>query len=226
MDNELAIQIRKKKLGLLIRDAREAAGRQKRECAEALGITTGILNSYENGNRAPSLPELEALAYFLEIPVNHFWGDQSMAESSASEAVNERIAKSLELRQRVISLKLQQQRENAGLSLAEIARRTGISSSRLKKFEEGDQPIPVPELEILADTLNISFQTFSGTQGPVGEWLREKEILGKLLDMPQELQDFVTMPVNRPYLEIALKLSHLNVNQLRTVAEGLLDITL
>lgn len=226
MDNELAIQIRKKKLGILIRDAREAAGRQKRECADALGVTTGILNSYENGKRAPSLPELEALAYFLEIPVNHFWGHQSMAESNQAEAVNDRIAKSLELRQRVIALKLQQQRENAGLSLAEVSRRTGISTSRLKKFEEGDQPIPVPELEVLSSNLNTSLQTFAGSQGPVGEWLREKEIVGKLLQMPPEMQDFVTRPINRPFLEIALKLSNLDVNQLRTVAEGLLDITL
>jgi len=226
MENYPAIQIRKKKLGILIRDAREAAGRQKRECADALGITTGTLNSYENGTRSPSLPELEALAYFLEIPVGHFWGHQTMAESSPADAVNERIAKSLELRQRVVSLKLAQQRVNADLSFAELSRRTGISTGRLKKFEEGEQAVPLPELEVLAAELNVSVNHFSGSQGPVGEWLREQELLEKLLKMPRELQDFVTRPVNRPYLEIALKLSNLDVNQLRTVAEGLLDITL
>ncbi len=226
MDNEFAIQIRRKKLGILIRDARQAAGRTKRECAEALGITVGILNAYENGTRAPSLPEVEALAYFLEIPVNHFWGQTSMSESSPAVAISEKISKSLELRQRVIALKLHQSREESGYSFAEISRRTGISSGRLKKFEDGEQPVPVPELELLTSAMDLSIQDFSGGQGPVGEWLREKDIVEKLLQMPEELQHFVTRPINRPYLEIAQKLSSMDVDQLRNVAEGLLDITL
>jgi len=226
MDHELAIQIRKKKLGILMRDARQAAGRTKRECADALGITTGMLSAYENGTRAPSLPEVEALAFFLEIPVGHFWGKQSLTENESPEAVSERIARSLTLRQRVISLKLTQLRENENLSIAEVSRQTGISTSRLKKFESGDQAVPLPELELLVSTLSSSLQAFSGGQGPVGEWLREKDIVARLMELPPELQEFVTKPINRPYLEIALKLSNLNVTQLRTVAEGLLDITL
>jgi hypothetical protein len=40
-----------------------------------------------------------------------------------------------------------------------------------------------------------------------------------------ELRQFVAMPVNRPYLELAMKLSNMSRDKLRSVAEDLLDIT-
>jgi hypothetical protein len=46
------------------------------------------------------------------------------------------------------------------------------------------------------------------------------------LDLPPELQAFVSQAVNRPYLELAVKLSSMSSEKLRSVAEGLLDITL
>ena len=48
----------------------------------------------------------------------------------------------------------------------------------------------------------------------------------QFLDLPKELQAFVCQPVNRPYLELAMKLSSMSTDKLRSVAEGLLDITL
>ena len=46
------------------------------------------------------------------------------------------------------------------------------------------------------------------------------------MELPAELQAFVSQPVNRPYLELAIKLSSMSSDKLRSVAEGLLDITL
>jgi hypothetical protein len=43
--------------------------------------------------------------------------------------------------------------------------------------------------------------------------------------MPMELREFVSLPVNRPYLELAMKLSGMSRDKLRSVAENLLDIT-
>ena len=42
----------------------------------------------------------------------------------------------------------------------------------------------------------------------------------------EELQNFVCQAVNLPYLELAMKLSDMSKERLRSVAEGLLDITL
>jgi hypothetical protein len=40
-----------------------------------------------------------------------------------------------------------------------------------------------------------------------------------------ELQAFIAKPINRPYLELAVKLSQLDADRLRSVAEALLAIT-
>ena len=74
MDIKSQVTIRTKKLGVLIRDARLAARRSAQECAEAIDIRKGLFRAYEDGLRAPSLPELEALVYYLDLPIDHFWG--------------------------------------------------------------------------------------------------------------------------------------------------------
>jgi hypothetical protein len=43
--------------------------------------------------------------------------------------------------------------------------------------------------------------------------------------LPLEVRQFVATPVNRPYLELAMKLSSMSRDKLRAVAENLLDIT-
>ena len=66
MDIASPITLRARKLGVLMRDARIAARRSPDDCARAIGVSRGVLRAYEEGRRAPSLPELEILAYYLE----------------------------------------------------------------------------------------------------------------------------------------------------------------
>ena len=77
------ITIRAKKLGILIRDARIASRRSIKECAAAINVTNGIFKAYEEGRKAPSLPELETLVYYLELPINHFWSNESLSDAPA-----------------------------------------------------------------------------------------------------------------------------------------------
>jgi transcriptional regulator with XRE-family HTH domain len=226
MSNQKAIEIRRKKLAVLLMDARMAAGRTKNECAEALGITGAAYGAYENGRRSPSLPELEVLAFVLDVPLSHFWGSTSLSENGGSGEQVTKLQKVLALRQRIVGAQVRQAREAAEMSVTELTRRTGISSARLKKYETGDKAIPLPELESIAHALGRALSEFQDTHGPVGDWLREQTAIQQLLEMPAELQDFVCRPYNRPYLEIAQRLSNMDVNRLRAVAEGLLDITL
>ena len=61
--------------------------------------------------------------------------------------------------------------------------------------------------------------------GRIGEWRTERELNEKFAQLPTKMKDFVSKPVNRPYLELAMRLSELSVEKLRTVAESLLEIT-
>ncbi|MBC8509927.1 MAG: hypothetical protein H8D34_34190, partial [Chloroflexi bacterium] len=83
-----------------------------------------------------------------------------------------------------------------------------------------------PELEHMLKQLNISIDEFRDQTGPVGQWVVQERAIEQFSELPPELQDFVSKPINQPYLELAQRLSEMSVDQLRAVAEGLLDITL
>lgn len=219
------ITIREKKLGVLIRDARMAERRSIKECADAIGVKPGLFRAYEEGRRAPSLPELEALVFFLKIPITQFWGTETMSDTPAP-LEREDITRLIALRHRMIGALIRQERTNANMSIRHLSAETGISQPRLKAYELGEKIVSVPELESILAVMGSRIETFFDQSGPVGEWMSGQQAMQKFMDLPAELKEFVCQPVNLPYLELAMKLSSMSRDKLRSVAEGLLDITL
>ena len=218
------IEIRSKTLGLLIRDARTHARRNVMECAQAVGVKPGQFRAYEDGRRAPSLPELEALVYFLDLPIDHFWSREIKSDKPMPH-MNLDLPKLLAVRQRKIGALLRQERMNASISIRNLAHKTGISSSRIKAYELGERPIPLPELEALVKALGGRVESFFDRTGPIGQWMLNEEAIRDFLELPLELRQFVAQPVNLPYLELAMRLSNMSKDKLRSVAENILDIT-
>jgi len=224
MDIKSQITIRSKKLGILIKDARTVTRRNLKECADAIGVKSGVFRAYEEGRKAPSLPELEALVYFLDLPIDHFWSKEIKSNTPLpNEGLD--LPKLMSVRQRKIGALLRQERMNASISIRNLAHETGISGARIKAYELGERPIPLPELEALVTTLGGRIESFFDRSGPIGQWLMNEEAIQHFLDMPEELRQFVALPVNRPYIELAMKLSNMSRDKLRSVAEDLLDIT-
>lgn len=211
-------------IGKLIQEARLKTGHTLEECAEATGVSPEQFEAYESGEQAISLPELEAVAFFLDVPIEHFW-----ARETAALGNNYRLLSNLEqllpLRHRMIGAMLRQARLEAGLSLEALAERTEMDVARLEAYELGEEPVPVAELEALSGVLQRSIREFQDQHGPVGTWNAQQRALQNFLLMPLELQLFIAKPVNRPYLELAVRLSDMSVEKLRAVAEGLLEIT-
>jgi len=218
------ITIRAKKLGILIRDARLASRRSTKDCAAAINVSNGVFKAYEEGRKAPSLPELETLAYYFELPIDHFWSNESLSDAPARiDEID--LPRLTDLRHRMIGALLRQERMNASLSMKSVSEETGISTGRLKRYEMGERPIPLPELEVILKLLGGRIETFFDQGGPIGQWMIQQKAVQEFLDMPVELQNFVSQPVNRPYLDLARKLSEMSTDKLRSVAEDLLDIT-
>jgi transcriptional regulator with XRE-family HTH domain len=117
-------------------------------------------------------------------------------------------------------------RLEAGLSLEDVAEEAGFSVERLKAYELGEQAVSFPELEILAKIMNTSIRAFEDKNGPVGAWFFQQQVTKDFLALPEDLQSFVSKPINQPYLEVARRLSEMQADRLRSVAEILLDITL
>jgi transcriptional regulator with XRE-family HTH domain len=225
MDFRAQITIRAKKLGLLIRAMRLLERRDIKECADAIGVSPALFRAYEEGRRSLSLPDLELLVYYLKLPISRFWGNEIPSEAPSPTASLD-LPQLRSLRQRVIGARLRQERDKANMTIAHLSQETGIPSSRLNSYELGERPIPLPFLEALLSVLNGRLETFFDQSGPVGQWMANQKAMDKFLELPPEIQAFVCQPVNRPYLDLAMKLSEMSKERLRSVAEGLLDITL
>lgn len=130
------------------------------------------------------------------------------------------------LRHRIVGALLRQARLEADLTQKDLAEVIGCSPGSLSSYEYGDRPIPIAELELVARHLNLPMEHFLDDQGgSVGEWHRQQEAWQRFHELPEEVQEFVTQPVNIRYLEVAIKLAQMPVGGLRDIAEGLLDIT-
>lgn len=225
MSLQAQINLRTRKLGVLIRDARLAARKTLTEAARAIGVTSASLKACEEGRRSPSLPELEVLAYYLNLPIQHFWSHEALSDDASRTApINLTLLASL--RHRIIGTILRQKRLQASISLKALSLETGIPQGKLTAYELGEKPIPLAELEALLTVLGGRVESFFDQNGPVGQWMNEQQSIQEFLELPLELRAFVCMPVNRPYLALARNLSMLSTEKLRSVAEGLLDITL
>ncbi len=224
MSIQIQVALRTRKLGVLIRDARLSARKTLSECAQLVGVTSGVLRAWEEGRKAPSLPELEVLAYSLHLPLHHFWSKEAMSDDAPlTESLN--LPAVLGIRQRVVGALLRQQRENSSLSVQALSEQSGIPVARLKAYELGARPIPLPELEGLVALLGGQIEAIFDQTGRIGQWMIQQKAVQDFLQLPPELQNFVSKPVNRPYLELAMKLSGMSTQKLRSVAEDLLDIT-
>lgn len=225
MNPEFAITLRAKKLGVLLKDARQHAGKTMKESGESVGISGSTIGSFEKGVSSPSLPELEILSHFFNMPIDHFWKDTiiSQEEDAASSLDKEAFFKN---RNWQIGQKLNEARLDLDITYEEITDKTGVTYGRMKRFETGETPIPLPELELLSNTLKIPMAEFFEQESSIGQWISAQENIDQFLSLPIDIQHFVTKPTNQPYIEVAQKLSQLSADQLRTIAESILEITI
>ena len=165
------------------------------------------------------------LAFYLDMPLPHFSGDEIKSDDPLPSE-NLEISSLYERRNNLISARIKQARADLKLSYKALSQETGISMARIKKFENGVEPVPLPELESLLRVFSLTLNELLDPQYQVEEWVLQENAVQEFKQLPLELQEFVIKPYNQPYLEIAQKLSKMSVEKLRDVAEGLLDITL
>jgi len=223
--NEQMLQLKRRKLGLLIMDARIASRRNIADCAEWLGITNEQYQSYEDGIQSPALPELEALSFLFNIPMRHFWGNQSLSESPDYYS-NEKIMDFILTRKQAISTFLKEKRAESDITLDGISEKTGIAIEVLENFENGQGVLPLAELEMLTNALGLKINTLFDTETDIGTLRIKQGEFERFQSLSKEIREFVSQPVNEPYLLVAKRLSNIPTDELRNIAESLLEITL
>jgi transcriptional regulator with XRE-family HTH domain len=222
---ETAQTMRSKILGVLIKDARQVRELDLAACAAAAGCSTEALAAIEDAQASPSLPELELLAYVLDVPLNYFWGDTVLSEQRPSERAALPAAEVAAIRQRIVGALLRQARLTARLEPGEVAASAGVTPEQLAAYELGQDKIPLPTLEALAGRLGVPIEHFLEDEGPVGEWNSTQRAFERFSRLAPELREFVSRPINESYLRLAQRLSRLPAGELRGIAASLLEIT-
>lgn len=220
-----AYRIRAKMIGVLLRDARQNAGRSIEDCAAVLHVSTEVFEAWEYGDDAPSLPQLEIAAYFLGVPVSHFWA-ASTFEAERDEHGESAQAEYQAIRDRMIGVLLRQAREDLGLSLDDLSKASGLSTALLERYELGELSLPMSELSALASTLKKNMRYFLETSSYIGDFLALREEWEHFAAMPEDLRRFAANPLHVGFLEIAMLLSQMPADRLRRVGESILNITM
>jgi transcriptional regulator with XRE-family HTH domain len=216
--------LRARILGVLIRDAREAAGLTQDQCAQSVGVAVDTLSGWEFGKSAPSLPQLELLAYVLDVPISHFWGSETLLQQAKARAIDH--SEYVALRGHLIGALLRTARERKNMTPEQLADEAGIPVSSITTYELGQKPIPLSVLVTLAHSCSVNLSYFLEEGSRVGEFLTLQEDLKRLAELPEEIRHFVASPVNQSYIELAMRLSQLSTPELRGIAEAILSITL
>jgi len=220
MSIQTLANIRSRKLGVLIRDARLAEDMTIQECSQLLEVEPGLFQAWEEGNISPSLPELEVLSYCLNIPLSHFWSKKTKSEAISNTNLSD-LAGFVGIRHRLIGALLRQMREKVNISSHSFSKLSGISIRRLNAYELGEYPIPLPELESMTELLGGNIEMFFDRTGRIGLWMLQQETIQDFLKLPPELQFFICKPVNRPFLEMAMKFSDMSADTLKALVESL-----
>lgn len=204
----------------LISQARQAAGKSTRECADALGIPIKRYTRLESGHEMPSLPEVEMLAYFFELPPRVFLFEEE-PEFGVPKASSEQIQQLILLRHRIISATLQLARANKKLSLKQLSAQTGIPASRIKRYELTALPIPLSELKTLCASLEIKLDDLLDQSSFAAEMQKLAQEKERYQSLPQEIKDFINEPANLPFLTLAMRLQQTGVENIESLAQGL-----
>jgi len=222
--NSQEMILRRKMLGVKIRHARIRAGLSLKEAGEALGMSAGLVSDIEFGRRDVSLPHLEVMAVLFGVPVIYFLSDIPLEETHQEFPTLQALA----LRQRVIGVLLRIARIEMGRSQEDLAEVLNVPTSRISSYELGRTEVPLPELEVLAGYLNVSLSYFLDrgiTPERSGGQVASLDEITEFTKLPKEAREFLTNPANLLYLNIAMSLSELSADTLRSLAEGLLEVT-
>lgn len=224
MPNQEVVELRSRIIGALLHSVRDRARMSPEECAYVLGVPPETLVAYEEGSKPISLPELELLTRFLDVPMSAIRTTETVADIQADKKLPNPTLY-LMLRHRIVGARLRQLRSEANRTQQDLAEMLECPLGTIKEYEFGKYPIPVAELEVVCRALNVPLSYFLDKDSDIGKWHLLQDQFELFKELPDDIRDFVLKPINVSYLELAMKLAALPAGALRAIAEGLLEIT-
>ena len=143
---KLIEELFQKKLGIMIKNSRTVKNRSVDDCAKVLGIEPKVFEQFETGQQTPTLPQLEILAFYLDVPIQLYFTSQLQEQRQVFDD-SEELQKFLTVRRKSIATRLKSQREQKELSIAEMIANTTLDEKQYREMEEGQQPISLTNLQ-------------------------------------------------------------------------------
>jgi transcriptional regulator with XRE-family HTH domain len=192
--------IRNRMLGIQIKKNRFQQNQTIEQLAQRCEIPSSDLEMYESGQTPIPLPIFLNLSEVLHLPYERL----QAVESITSVGIEETPAIQTE--------EPHAQPEPEPL----VVKESDLPDVSITQAVENSIPLE-PEVIGVAETIPVVPEEIKPvTQFPI------KDFPG----LSDDLREFITKPVNVPYLELAMKLSRMDANKLRDIAESLLEITL
>ena len=142
-----------------IKKIRKVKQRSLHDCAKLIGISKEEYHDFEEGNASLSLPEIELLAIYFEIPPIFLFRDSNIEFEIYSLLSEEKKQIFKNLRNKMIGARLAFERDNVGLGLEDLNNETGISVELLESYEGTNSDIPLDHLTLICNQLNISLES-------------------------------------------------------------------
>ena len=152
-----------------IRSERRAAMRSMKACADLLKIPLDRYAAYESGAISPSLPEIEMLSLFFQIPASKLLTfDENTLPLHPVSPKERDFSTIITLRHKIIGASIRQQREEQGLTQSQLAENTALSESEMEEFELGKSPLSLTHLHSILQVLGLNYDTFIETPSNTG----------------------------------------------------------
>lgn len=126
---------------------RKRSGLSQFGLAKRLGISPSSISMYENGKREPNFETLELIADFFNVDMNFLLGEKDKRELSY-------IKQSIETLD--IGNRIKYRRECLGLTIDDIAKDLKMPKSTILRYEKGQIPPKLSDLEKLAKILQTT----------------------------------------------------------------------
>jgi transcriptional regulator with XRE-family HTH domain len=194
------LELRNRVLGAMIMQTRSRKNLSRDDLATMTGLSLEEITAYELGLLPLPVTDLEEITRILQIEV-HDWIDSY----------------AIPTRDMVRPIKLAEPEQVQEQAVQPVPASVVVESSP-------QTPVtPVKPVETPVQAIEPAPET---RQAEVGESIVISDLESLLNDrIPKELADFIANPVNKQYLLLASNLSHMPADQLRRIAESLLEIT-
>lgn len=224
VDYDELYRLRARIVGVLLRGARVTKGFTVDHLAQQINAVSDEVVAWEFGNETPSLPQLEVLAYTLEVPISHFLeGTETLMDKLGQRMIDQ--GEYIQTRDHMIGTMIRLRRDEIAFTADYLAEQTGLPTDLLLEYEYGRRAIPLTHLTSIASALRVNLSSFLENTNRVGSYLEAQEMFDIFLQMDPETRQFLTKPSNHRYIELAMKLANMGSDKLRSIAENILEIT-